>query len=1006
MNNKRGSPKGKWRIRWLQQVMAWLIIFCMSMNLLPVDVANILAEAVSAIDFNISTDGLTEYEILDNSIQGTLVRIEETVEEGQTEKARGLIVLQEDYTQNLVVSDMLSVVIDLNGHTLRPQYGTLDENHITVYGELKIIDSKCDGSLMSDSVNDKRAVTVVNGGKLVLEGCKIENYYCSGNGAAIRVEENGYMNFIDSVVSGCKSDLQGGAIYAYHADSVEITGGELSDNSAQNGGAVAFYKADKNGEDSLISYDNLSLHNNTASNYGGGLFVDNEINLDLNNCNIYENTAASGGGIYFGGSANLNLSNSVISENTAENSHGGGIFFNASGIMNGSKLVSTGSEFVGNVSEKGSGGGIFFNSAVTKTRNIVELNDTLISENVSAANGGGMYLYSKVDLTIDDKTEITKNSAKNRGGGFYLYGYQSGDNISIINLNGGKITENTLTADTNNKYGAGIYTGQSVRYNLNYGEISRNTNAYQGGGVYSEYYCTINIHEGMLISDNVNYSQSDTTYGAGLCISYNCKFYMDGGEISRNHADGCGLYGAGVYANNGGNTFIVSGGKILQNTGTYGGAIYMRGTTEIGGTTYLADNIVTGEGGAIYQEGGKIDIVDQAVIENNKANGCGGAIRTNVNVELRNEPVIRNNTSGNHGGALYVYNSGAKLLMKGGLISNNYAANYGGAIYICSNSPSKLTGGEISGNEANYGGGIFIAKFNDRWYDSAAQVYKPYLGPSVEVSTNMSINNNTAKINGGGAYFAAITRLELYDGGRITGNLAKSNGGGVFVSDNSLYDFVSARDNSEHNTEALYVEGGELHDNSADLMGRDIYVVEKASPNKDRPYYVPPYLVAPKASDMENSSAGAYWIDEPGKTSVYTALNNKEKVDNKETPNYSAYTFNNVLEETAQIGTIVYPSVQDAIDAIANNQAEGTDIILLHSNRETIVVPDGVEATLDLKGNTLYGESVSVIKVEAGGKLTMKDTVGGGRLTEGKGTVHTDGVRFGGAVFVDACSFY
>ena len=1000
MNNKRGSPQRKYKAGYVKQLLAWIIIFCLSMNIFPVDVASVLAEAVSAIDFNIDLDGLPEYEIMDNGIQGALVRIEENVEEGQTEKEKGLIVLQDDYTENLVINDMVSVVIDLNGHTIRPQYGTLDENHITVYGELKIIDSQSSGAIISDSENDKRAITVVNGGKLVLQGCRIENYYCSGNGAAIRVEENGYMNFIDSAISGCRSDLQGGAIYAYHADSVEMNGGELFDNSAQNGGAIAFYKAEKNGEESLSSFENLSIHSNTASSNGGGIFVDNAINLDLINSTISENTANAGGGIYFGGSTNLNLTECSIKNNTAVVSHGGGIFFYAASNINGSSLVSDKSEFIGNVSQKGSGGGIFFSTALTKTRNVVDLKETKISGNVSNSNGGGMYLYSKVDLTIDDKTEITNNSAENRGGGFYLYGYQSGSDISIITLNGGKISDNTLTAVTNTKYGAGIYTGRSVRYNLNYGDISRNTNAYQGGGIYSEYYCSLYIHDGIVISDNVTYSQNDVTYGAGICISNSCKVYMDGGEITGNHADGCGLYGAGVYASSGSNTFIMSGGKITDNNGTQGGGIYMRGTTEIGGTSNIANNRASSDGGGVFQDGGKIDIIDRAVIENNKAGGWGGGVRTNVNVEMRNEPVIRNNTASN-GGGICVYHPNAKAFIKGGQIINNYTSSNGGGMYIYSNSPSKLTGGEISGNEADYGGGVFVNKYNDRWYDSAAEVYKPYLGPSVEVSTNMSINNNTARTSGGGVYLSAITRLELYEGGRITGNIAKSSGGGVCAAGNSFYDFVSARDNTEHHTEALYVEGGELHDNSANSSGRDIYVSESASPDKNRPYYVPSYMVAPKASDMENASAGSYWVDEVEKTNVYTALSNKEKVDNQQTPKYSAYTFNNVVEETAQIGTIIYPTVQDAVNAIANGEAEGNDIILLHSNRETITIPDGVEASLDLQGNTLYGESVSVIKIDTGGKLTLKDTVGGGKITEGKGIIYTDGVRCGGAVFVD-----
>ncbi|MBO4914441.1 MAG: hypothetical protein J5449_04465 [Oscillospiraceae bacterium] len=106
------------------------------------------------------------------------------------------------------------------------------------------------------------------------------------------------------------------------------------------------------------------------------------------------------------------------------------------------------------------------------------------------------------------------------------------------------------------------------------------------------------------------------------------------------------------------------------------------------------------------------------------------------------------NTTGNGGG---IYAEFGKLTLNGGRIYGNYASfGEGGGVYICDNSEFSIKKGDITRNEARYGGGVFIE------------------GPAgwVEMSGG-AIANNYALI--GGAVYVWHGTFDM-SGGLITGN--------------------------------------------------------------------------------------------------------------------------------------------------------------------------------------------------------------------------------------------
>ncbi len=158
---------------------------------------------------------------------------------------------------------------------------------------------------------------------------------------------------------------------------------------------------------------------------GGGIY--NTGTLNLKNCSIKTNTAASGGGIYNTGS--LSVTGGTINNNTATDGSGGGIS-NDYGTLN--------------------------------------INRTAINNNTATYGGGGIYNTGTLNMTGGT---INNNTATYGGGGIInLYG--------TLNTNSTTINNNTAT------YGGGIYnTGSS---SVTGGTINNNTANY-GGGIYNSY---------------------------------------------------------------------------------------------------------------------------------------------------------------------------------------------------------------------------------------------------------------------------------------------------------------------------------------------------------------------------------------------------------------------------------------------------------------------------------------------------------------------------------------
>jgi predicted outer membrane repeat protein len=289
----------------------------------------------------------------------------------------------------------------------------------------------------------------------------------------------------------------------------------------------------------------------------------------------------------------------------------------------------------------------------------------------------------------------------------------------------------------------------------------------QGGdGIYSGYYSKITLGQDAVVQN----CERGVGYGPELLLTHNAM-------ITGCTEDGVNTSSASV---------TMTDDSSITNCGGYGIRAGSRGVL-LSGNAKISGNKRGGvrDGGRGY--GGTLTLSDNAEISNNTntddySEAGGGGVRV-VKLVMNGGRII-NNTAKSNGGGVYIED---EMEMNGGLISNNTATGQGGGVYVGSRVETlKITGGEISGNRAERGGGVYA-----------------YRSTSVSGGT---ISGNKAEY-GAGVYVRTYSSFTL-TGGSISGNEAEFVGGGVYVESDSKYTAT----------------GGTVENNTAgDGVGNDVF---------------------------------------------------------------------------------------------------------------------------------------------------------------------------------------
>ena len=225
-----------------------------------------------------------------------------------------------------------------------------------------------------------------------------------------------------------------------------------------------------------------------------------------------------------------------------------------------------------------------------------------------------------------------------------------------------------------------------------------------------------------------------------------------------------------------------------------------------------------------------------------------------ITIDLNGNDINRGLTSAVSSGQVFRLASGAKLTitddsdMKNGKITGGYNSDNGGAFYI-DYGKLYLNGGEISGNKASNGAGIYGTNKNDTYV---------YINGG-------KVTNNTASSNGGGIY---MEDGHLYvDGGEISGNNAKNGAGVYWASDNKccLTDGVITSNTASSNGGGVYAANyGKL------FLGGTIKITGNTKGN---------LYLSEKAVNIHNAAGQDGSINKPLAEGAYVGITAKDKND-------------------------------------------------------------------------------------------------------------------------------
>jgi len=364
-------------------------------------------------------------------------------------------------------------------------------------------------------------------GQVTLRQAKVlANQAVRGGGIA---SDEGILTLLDSEVRENRAELDGGGIAVLGKGTLQIVGGTIAANTAEQGdgggvlnaGTLALSRTVIEGNraeagagggvsssgtlelsspETVIVRDNrarlggglastgtgrlrsLVVQSNEATQDGGGIWNQGDMVLDAATIEANRSEAA-GGGIYHTGSKTLTLQGNTVVRGNQAALDGGGIAALGKASLNGATVV-------GNAAN-GSGGGL-------AARGQVDLQRVQSIDNQAANDGGGLLVEGTAKVTIAD-TAIRRSSAGQLGGGIAV---RSGGQLTMI---ASSVTENqtgsygggiavlgavgltnvTVSTNVSQQRGGGLWVGPQGRASLQFVTVAANAAA-AGGALYND----------------------------------------------------------------------------------------------------------------------------------------------------------------------------------------------------------------------------------------------------------------------------------------------------------------------------------------------------------------------------------------------------------------------------------------------------------------------------------------------------------------------------------------
>lgn len=631
----------------------------------------------------------------------------------------------------------------------------------------------------------------------------------SGSGGAL-LQLSGRVGLFDSVLQSNVANRAGGGIEvvdgSFFASDITLgaTGlGNIAgpEGSAAPGNGGGFHITGT----AFATFLGGSVTGNIAALEGGGLWNQVGSRLVLSDIDITENVALGdgaddgGGGVFNNGGDLLITNGTTISDNSATGTAGsGGGIFSTDGDVT---IIE--SEISSNVANRAGGGIELIDGQLILRRSV--LGGPLPSDgniagpegSASPGNGGGLHVTGNLAQSFIQDSNVSYNVAASEGGGLWN---QAGSLLRVDR--GSLIANNVASGDAADNGGGGIFNngGRVTVLSSTLSENSADGAAGSGGGLFST--------DGNILI-------------VGSLIELNDSNRAGGGfEIVDGRLD---VLGSTVVGNSTGTV-----GNVSSAAPGNGGGLHVTGlqTRTVVRDSFFSANVAASEGGGLWNQSGSTLIFDDSTVRGNSAlgnaadNGGGGLFNNGGNLLVSDSFVLDNTALGTAGSGGGIFSTSGTLSVNDSNISRNSANRAGGGIEVIDGSNRvedsifnvNLAGG--SDASPGNGGAVHVSGNNSRF-----AIIDSFFG------------SNTATNQGGALWNQTDSLLFLGGTNVINGSIAQNGvGGGIYnrgrlLAQNAVVSFGRAVDGGgvfNTPTGQSFLSGFTLRGNFASNVGGGI----------------------------------------------------------------------------------------------------------------------------------------------------------------------------------------
>ena len=523
-------------------------------------------------------------------------------------------------------------------------------------------------------------------------------------------------------------DKFGGGIYSYamasSTNNVEISGGEISHNAAENGGGIFTDSG------AVLKFTGGKMEANSADENGGAINYTNG-KIEVSGSVYIPCAGEKQNDVYLAESkfitiaGNLSLPDGVSPTETnvtlAPASWKRGLQ-----VLNGAVTDDIAALFATTDPDFGV-------SKATATSGIIEADIVVATNNSSSYNAStarGTYsdpyktIHDAIVNAVDsDHTTVTVKGTVT--GAQIVTGMRDG--VDTVTVRG---KDSTATIDAGSS-GSAIEMRSTKNLIIQNLKITGGS-ASQGGGINITAAATVNLDSGAIVTNN---KATNGGKGAGVYVLSGATLNVKtGSEISSNSAVSGSISGGGVY-NDG--TVSMTGGTISSNTATTGGAIYNANTLTLNGTLSIPAG--TGAGAndiAVYYDSSAAAPAMKMVSAGASLSATASSIAITPTSWIRGKQVLAGTAS--NFSCFKMSDSDWSIIQTS--VSSTHAGKIDAPIYVCA------TGNETKGSSAATG-----------YKTLAAAVAQCWMGPSDTNSTNGRIIYISGTVTGAQSIPSSIT---------------------------------------------------------------------------------------------------------------------------------------------------------------------------------------------------------------------------------------------------------